>query len=174
MGNALVPGGAREAELSRMMNAYGAQLVGICTMLLSDAHLAQDAVQETFIRAYDKMDTLRGERKHSERAWLTRIAVNICRDHQRSRWFRFVDRRVTLDMLPDVIAPDNERDQSILLAVQSLPGKYREVVLLHYYQDMDASEIAKALGVSLSSVYRRLEKARQLLKTTLERWDFDA
>ena len=48
MGNAQVPGNAREAELARMMAAHGARLVGLCTALLKDAHLAQDVVQEHF------------------------------------------------------------------------------------------------------------------------------
>ena len=50
-----------------------------------------------------------------------------------------------------------------------MPHKYREVILLHYYQDLDAGEIAQILGVSLSSVYRRLETARTKLKNQLER-----
>lgn len=51
VGNAKVPGSAREADLVRMMQTYGDQLVGLCTDLLSDHSLAQDVVQETFIRA---------------------------------------------------------------------------------------------------------------------------
>lgn len=54
MGNTLVPGKASEAELSRMMETYGAMLTGTCTVLLGDRHLAQDIVQETFIRAYKR------------------------------------------------------------------------------------------------------------------------
>ena len=69
-----------------MMETYGATLVGTCTMLLGDKHTAQDIVQETFIRAYKKMDSFRGERPESEKAWLTRIAVNLCRDERRKQW----------------------------------------------------------------------------------------
>ena len=68
MGNTLVPGKASEAELSRMMETYGAMLTGTCTVLLGDRHLAQDIVQETFIRAYKKMDSFRGERPESEKS----------------------------------------------------------------------------------------------------------
>ncbi|MBQ7885622.1 MAG: sigma-70 family RNA polymerase sigma factor [Clostridia bacterium] len=171
MGNAKVPGSAPEAELQRMMLTYGNQLVGLCTGLLGDHMLAQDVVQETFIKAYKHIDTFRGEREESEKAWLTRIAVNLCRDQQRSRWFRFVDKNVSYDMLPERAAPVAETQLELYHAVTKLPTKYREVILLHYYQDMDAAEIAKLLHVSLSSVYRRLEKARAKLKDQLERWD---
>ena len=169
MGNAKVPGSAREAELARMMQTYGSRLVGLCTGLLHDPMLAQDVVQETFIRAYKNMGSFRGERTQSEKAWLTRIAVNLCRDQLRSRWFRFVDRSVSFDTLPEQSAPVEERHMELYQAVSQLPHKYREVILLHYYQDMDAAQIARILGVSLSSVYRRLEKARMKLKSQLER-----
>lgn len=169
MGSAKVPGSAREAELARMMRTYSHQLVGLCTGLLRDPMLAQDVVQETFIKAYRYMDGFRGEREQSEKAWLTRIAVNLCRDQQRSRWFRFVDRSVSYDTLPERSAPVEETHLELYQAVSQLPQKYREVILLHYYQDMDAGEISQILGVSLSSVYRRLEKARMKLKDQLER-----
>ena len=171
MGSAKVPGSAREATLVRMMQCYGDQLAGLCTALLGDHMLAQDVVQETFIRAYKHMDSLRGENEKSEKAWLTRIAVNLCRDQQRSRWFRFIDRNTSYDMLPEQAAQTADPDHELYHAVMQLSPKYREVILLHYYQDMDAAEIAASLRISLSSVYRRLEKARQKLKDQLERWD---
>ncbi len=172
MGNAKVPGSAREADLVRMMQTYGDQLVGLCTGLLSDHSLAQDVVQETFIKAYQSLDRFRGENKGSERAWLTRIAVNLCRDQQRTRWFRFVDRSVSYDMIPEQGETPDDTQQHIYQAVQQLSGKYREVILLHYYQDLQVSEMAQALGLSESSVYRRLESARQKLKILLERGGF--
>lgn len=172
MGNAKVPGSAREADLVRMMQTYGDQLVGLCTGLLGDYSLAQDVVQEAFIKAYQHMDSFRGENEGSERAWLTRIAVNLCRDQQRTRWFRFVDRSVSYDMLPERGETIDDTHRHLLHAVQQLPGKYREVILLHYYQDLQVSEIAKTLGLSESSVYRRLDSARQKLKTKLERGGF--
>ena len=86
---------AAEQEMLRLMDAYGPSLVGMCTLLLKDAHLAQDVVQETFIRAW-RQGKLRQE---TEKAWLTRVAVNLCRDEYRSRWFRHVDRRITPDAL---------------------------------------------------------------------------
>lgn len=172
MGSAKVPGDAREAELIRMMQTYGGMLVGICTGMLGDAHLAQDVTQETFIRAYYKMDSFRGEREGSEKAWLARIAVNLCRDALRSKWFRFVDRKVTPDVAP-LSCEATQEAQCLFEAVQKLPGKYREVILLHYYQDMPAAEIAQALRLNPASVYRRLEKARQKLKQLIERGETD-
>ena len=163
-------GEVRDAALERMMQTYGGMLAGMCTVLLRDRELAQDIVQETFIRAWRRLDTLRGGEK-SEKAWLCRIAVNLCRDQQRTRWFQLVDRDESA--LSQLSVPANQPVSDVLEAVGQLPLRLREVILLHYYQDMDAEEMAKTLGLTVSSVYRRLRKARGQLKKMLEGADGD-
>ena len=81
-----------EKRLEALMNAYGTQLKRLCCLYLRDAALAEDAVQETFLKAWRAMGKFRGE--CSEKTWLTRIAVNVCRDMQRTAWFRRLDRRI--------------------------------------------------------------------------------
>lgn len=163
---------ASEEELLRWMENYGPVLTGLCAALLGDAQQAQDVVQETFIRAYQNRGRFRGERETSEKAWLTRIAVNLCRDLQRSRWFRFVDRRVSVDELTTVAPEASEEEKTIYEAVRSLPAREKEILLLVYYQDMSAEEIARALHVTASSVYRRKNRALQALRKKLEGWGF--
>ena len=171
MGSALVPGDARrerhEPELMRLMQTYGGLLAGLCTAMLQDSHLAQDIVQETFLRAWQKLDSLRGGRM-SEKAWLCRIALNLCRDHQRTRWFRMVDRRKQPEDLPLEAAPADEETANLLEAVRALSPRMREVIVLHYQQDMNAEEVARTLGISESAVYRRLRQAREEIKRWLE------
>ena len=167
MGNTLVPGKASEAELSRMMETYGAMPTGTCTVLLGDRHLAQDIVQETFIRAYKKMDSFRGERPESEKAWLTRIAVNLCRDEKRKSWFRLRERAKPIDMTAIPMEDATEEARELYAAVQALPKKYREVILLYYYQDLTAQEIAAIFHQATGSIYRKLSVAQQMLKKTL-------
>ena len=167
MGNTLVPGKASEAELSRMMETYGAMLTGTCTVLLGDRHLAQDIVQETFIRAYKKMDSFRGARPESEKAWLTRIAVNLCRDERRKKWFRFEDRTIPVEMMTLSAPEASDEAQQLYAAVQTLPQKYREVILLRFYQDLTAQEIAAIFHQATGSIYHKLSVAQQMLKKTL-------
>lgn len=164
---AQVPGRDQEEEITRMMITYGGMLARLCTALLNDPDLAQDMTQETFLRAYRSM-TRHHRAMDNEQAWLTRIAINLCRDQWRTRWFRHIDRRVTLDMLPEPVAPMEEPDTRIFEAVQSLPIKLREVVLLRYFQDMALSDIPRVLGVSRATVYRRLDQALASLRETLE------
>lgn len=154
----------REQELIRLMDEYGGMLMNLCAVTLRDASLAQDAVQETFIKAYRYMETT--SMIHSERAWLIRIAVNTCRDMMRTAWFRHVDRKTTLDQLPEAIAPQTQ-DSDILQNVRSLPVKERQVILLYYWQSMSAEEVGTALGIDRATVYRRLERGRKKLKLML-------
>ena len=97
-----------------------------------------DAVQETFLKAYRSLDSFQGA--CSEKTWLTRIAVNVCRNLLRAGWFRHVDRRVTLDELPEPIAPFTELDDTVFRTISELPRTQREVVLLYFYQDMTMRE----------------------------------
>jgi len=149
--------------MERLVAQYGGTLQGVCARLLQDRELAQDAVQETFLKAYLKGHTFRGDSEGSERAWLMRTAVNICRDQQRTGWFRFVDGRIPLEET-EPSAPGMGEEAVLLRAVVGmLPEKYRTVIVMHYYQDMPAEEIARALRKSPDTVYRYLREARRLL-----------
>ena len=150
-------------ELLLMMQQYGAHVVGLCTLLLKDAHLAQDVAQETFIRAW-KQGNLRQE---TEKAWLSRVAVNLCRDEQRSRWFRHVDRRFTPEELP-IPADAPDADSDLLDSVHRLPAREREVIVMHYWNDMAPEDIARLLNINRATVFRRLARGRKRLKLELE------
>lgn len=154
---------AENALLLRLMQDYGAHIVGLCTLLLKDTHLAQDVAQETFIRAWKQGNV----RRETEKAWLTRVAVNLCRDEQRSRWLRHVDRRFTPEELPiPADAPDEDSD--LLDRVHRLPAREREVIVMHYWNDMAPEDIAKLLNIDRATVFRRLARGRKRLKLELE------
>ncbi len=159
---ALVPGSTDEEEITRLMDLYSGMLLGVCTMLLNDWSLAQDVVQETFVRAWKQ----RNFQKESEKAWLMRVAVNLCHDYHRSRWFRHTDRRLCPEELP--LAASAAFDSEIIQLVRQLPIREKEVIVLFYWNNMNADEIASLTGASRSAVYRRLEKAKKHLKLELE------
>ena len=156
-----------EVILTRLVETYQTALLHICYMILRDDSLAEDAVQETFLKAYKAIDTFRGE--SSEKTWLFRIGVNVCRDMKRGRWFRYLDRRVTPETLP-IPAPEADEDyEELSQAILRLPDRDKEIILLYYYQDMNIRDIAQTLGLAPSSVSSRLKKARERLKALLER-----
>ena len=161
------PDSIREETLTRLVETYQTALLHICYMMLQDEALAEDAVQETFLKVYRALEDFRGD--SSEKTWLMRIGINVCRDMKRTRWFRYVDRRVTPELLPDAAAQTEDDHEELSQAIVLLPGKYREVILLHYYQNMNLRDIGQALGLAPSSVSNRLKKAREKLRTLLER-----
>lgn len=160
-----------EERIARMMTDHGRELKRLCYLYLRDRALAEDAAQETFLKAYKALPGFRGQ--SSEKTWLTRIAVNTCRDMLRTFWFRRVDRKVDFDTLPEQAAEDPDGDDTVLQAILALPRKYREVIVLRYYQEMDIADIAAALGAPAGTVKSRLSRARNTLSKTLERWYFD-
>ena len=155
-----------DALIARLVQEYQVPLRRMCCIWLKDAALAEDAVQETFVKAWRAALSFRGE--CSEKTWLMRIAVHVCWDMRRSWWFRHVDRSVRLEHLPEPAVPFEERDDTLVRAVCALPTQQREAVLLYYYQDMTAAETAAALGIREDAVYQRLRRARQQLKKELE------
>lgn len=158
----------REAEVERLMQTYQDSLLRMCFVYLNDVSLSEDAVQETFIKAYNHFHTFRGE--SSEKTWLMRIAINTCKDVRRSRWFRLERARVPLESLPEPMCDFEPADETVLKQVMALPRKCKEVVLLFYYQGLTAQETGSALHIALPTVYQRLKAAHAKLKCELEGW----
>ena len=162
------PGDAQafEKRFEEMVDQYQNALLRMCYIQLRDRSLAEDAVQETFIKAYRNLSAFEG--KAGEKTWLMRITINTCRDMNRSGWMRLMDRRYTPDMLPEAAVPFEESEEELVLAVMQLPFKLREVILLYYYQGMNTMDIADSLGISQSSVSGRLKRARDKMRISLE------
>jgi RNA polymerase sigma-70 factor (ECF subfamily) len=165
-----VPDKAQEADVIRLMEQHGDGLLRFCYLNLGDLHLAQDAVQETFLKAYRKFHTFRGD--CSEMSWLCAIALNCCRDIRRSKWFRNESGR-SLEELPETGEEFKANDDTLINEVMNLPRKYREVILLHYYQGISLREIAQIQSINESTLSTRLKRAREKLKSKLEGWYFD-
>lgn len=163
------PDGHREAQLCHLMEKHERELLRTCYAILQDRQLAEDAVQETFLKAYRHLDAFRGE--SSEKTWLVRIAINVCNDLRRSRWFRLTDRRVTPEELPEAACAPH--DTALGDAILRLPRKQREAVLLYYYHGLTLEQTAGALGIRPASACTRLKRARARLKHLLEGDDPD-
>ena len=161
----------RQAALERLMAQYGTALLRMCCLYLRDYSLAEDAVQETFLKAYARLDSFRGD--CSEQTWLMKIAINTCRDMLRSAWMRHHDRYADLSQLPERAYCPEPPDDTVVQAVSALPPRLREAVLLRYYQGMKVDDVAQALRTTRSGVKHRLKQANTLLRTQLEGWYYD-
>jgi len=157
-------------EITRLVEQYGNDVLRTAYVILKSRELAEDAHQETFLRVCRYYDSYRKE--CSEKTWVTGIAVNVCRDYLRSAWKRKVT--VTDDFsvhtsesnTEDVIEEKGEKEE-LLRSIMKLPDKYREIIHLFYYQDLDIKEISRILKIPGGTVKSRLFKARALLADML-------
>lgn len=134
-----------ERRLEDWMRTYGTAILRTCFVILSDAREAEDAMQDTFLRAWRAMDTF----------------------EQRKRWFRHIDMRHALEDLPQGMMTVLPEDRELMLDILRLPDDLKKPLILYYYQDMNLQETADALGISKSTVHTRLKKAEQALKLSL-------
>lgn len=159
------PDRGRDEAFTRMVTAYQGAILRMCFLYLRDPTLAEDALQETFFKAYKRMDTFRSE--SAERTWLMSIAINTCKDMNRSAWLRHTEKRVVPEELPIPASAVNEDALALAEAIRRLPGKQRDAVLLYYYQDMTIQEAAKALHAAPSTILKRLNQAKDMLRELL-------
>ena len=159
-------------DLEQLMEEYGTELLRLCYLYFKDYQLAEDAVQETFIKVFTKFHTFKGD--SSMKTWITRIAINVCKDFIRKRSYRELPRDFDLYTAADHDAPepesaiiDTDENIALLNAVCALSDIYRETVLLYYYSGFNTREIAKILHIGETTVCVRLKRARDLLRGEL-------
>lgn len=160
-----MPDEAAVTTLERLMDAYAPDVFRCCVGMLRDRHAAEDASQETFLRAFRGHARLR--KQGSEKAWLLSIAINVCRDQLRRPQTQ--RERPVADIEPHAgsAPPPGEGDAALAEAVHALAPRQREAILLHYYHDLDCEETARAMGVRVGTVFTHLERGRRALKEAL-------
>lgn len=159
-------------EMERIISCYKDRLLRLCFLYLKDVSLAEDALQDTFLKVYKCYGAFRGEA--SEKTWITQIAMNVCKNYRKGFWFRRTASSEVLDTIPAVDDTEEIRDyRKVTEEVMNLPAKYREVVLLYYYQSIKTPEIARMLSMPESTVAVRLKRAREQLKKKLKGWYYD-
>lgn len=152
--------------VSELMNKYADSVLRMCYIYLKDYHLAEDVTQKTFMRVMKHYGKFRKE--SCEKTWIMKIAINLCKSQLKNRW----NRRVNFNNIPE-LAYDEDYDgaldrQEVFDKITKLKTKYREVILLYYYQEMSISEIATVLKLKESAVKVRLFRAREQLKLDLK------
>jgi RNA polymerase sigma-70 factor (ECF subfamily) len=160
-----------EQTLVRLMTTYGTDIKRLCLCLLNDSFLAEDAAQETFVKAWRNLSGFRQE--CSEKTWLCRIAVNTCHSMRRGFWFRSVITHAPGEEPVTGAEPPPEYDSTVWDAVQSLPEGLRQAMVLRYYEGCSLEEAAFALGTNVNTLNTRLRKARSVLQANLKGWYFD-
>ena len=149
-------------DIEKTIEKYADMLYRLCVIMLKNESDAEDAVQETILKRYQKAPHFRDD--EHEKAWLIRVATNQCRDLLRFRGRHPLADGEDLEKI-SVDLPDS----SILDALAALPEKYRIVLTLYYVQEYSVEEIARIICRTASAVKMRLQKGRKLLSETYRR-----
>jgi len=153
---------------TNLVEAYQKPVHNLCYRMLGEMEAAEDAAQETFLKAYQNL--ARYDRERSFATWLLSIAAHHCIDKLRRRRFNAVsideDEEGQTD-IPDRSAPDpeseimkNQQRERLQLSLQSLDPTDRAAVVMRYWQDCSEVEIAQALKLTVPAVKSRLHRAR--------------
>jgi RNA polymerase sigma-70 factor (ECF subfamily) len=159
------------AAFTALIRAYQPMIHSLTFRMTGSVADCQDLAQETFVRAYQQLDSYQGTSKFS--SWLYRIAVNACLDWRRREARRgqlqtnWSEARVAeaADEQPDETTDESSRE--VQTALMKLPDKQRAAIVLTVYGGHNHAEAAKILGCSEATVSWRIFSARQKLKKLL-------
>ena len=134
-------------------------LYRVAMSMLRNEKDCEDAVQTAILTAYEKLETLKQEQYF--KTWLVRILINVCNKQLRSA------AKTTELHDTDITADSAETATEIRMAIESLPVKIRQVVVLYYIEDFSVKEIKSIIKIPEGTVKSRLSKGRTLLKDYL-------
>ncbi len=166
-----------DEEMRNIMNSHGEHLIRLAYFYVKDWSAAEDIMQEVFISHYRK--SAQFDNRASLKTYLSKITVNKCHDHLRSwRNKRSLFSNSLSGLISNTKSPEDtyfrQADQSNLTnKILELPIKYREVILLFYYQEFTSKEISEMLACSENTVKTRLRRAKDMLreKVDLKEWE---
>lgn len=152
-------------DFRHLVRRYQPVLLAHLAGKLGSRDRAEEAAQETLVRAYFKMDTLR--KPESFFAWLLGIADLVAKEEQRNELIRRRREsvRAAAEEAPE---PELSQDYGLEAAIAALPEAYRTVILLRYYGGLSCSGIAQQLDMPLGTVTKVLSRAYALLRESLQ------
>ena len=162
------------AQYEALYREHSARVVRLCRLLLDDPQEAQEVAQEVFVKLLRRHHEPGGSTQWG--AWLTRVAVNACRDRRRSAWWKQWRQRhqviedmelVASEPTPERAAIGRESRTRIWRAFRELPRRQREVFVLRHLEEWSTQDVADALGLTTGSVKRHLFRAVERLRKIL-------
>ncbi len=163
--------GSSEA-FTKLVEAYQRPVFNLCYRMLGNAGDAEDAAQETFLRAYKSMK--RYDNRHPFPTWLLSIAAHYCIDQIRKRRMNFVsmEEMAGVELSEDAPGPEAtlsrvEEQRRIRALLGNLDPVDRAAVVMYYWYDFSYEEIGAALSLTVSAVKSRLHRARSAMA---QRW----
>jgi len=161
-----------ESAFDRIVEQYSSDIAALANRLLGWSGEVEDVTQDIFLAAFLGLKKFRCE--CSLKTWLFTITVNKCRSYRYKRMLR--GRRIsqaadkgflTSAGAADKTSMDSETFNRVRRAIQALPAKYREPVVLRYLQELGTDQISRVLGISKNTLQVRLNRARSHLRKDL-------
>ena len=163
------------AAFGQLIRAYERPVYNLAYRMLGDVAEAEDAAQETFLRAYTKLATYQPERKFVN--WLLSIASHHCIDRLRRKGRApqlsldgpLPPQWLTSDVpLPDQVVTKKQQREQVRQSLGALPPTYRAAIVLRYWYNMSYREIAGVMDTTESAIKSRLHRARRMLAQQLQ------
>lgn len=156
----------KEEAYRQLIEEYGNKLLRTCYLILKNKEEAEDLVQETFIKVFNKIDTF--EEKSGLYTWIYAIALNLCRDRMRAKE-DFIELKDQLIGNEDVEAQiEINIDRELLRKeIFEMNPLYREILVLFYYEDLSIREISNLLDEKEGTIKSKLSRGRNILKEGL-------
>lgn len=163
----------KKETFCRYIRQYETDMFRFAKSIVGNQADGEDAMQETILKAYEKIDTLRSTRKF--KAWIFQILANECYQILRNRKrqeptdpFEFQHQEHSYEFNDDWAADIESGDGEILSCILKMPKQHQEVLILYYYDEFSTKEIAKILDIPQGTVKSRLARGRKQLKDLLE------
>ena len=159
-----------------VIEKYSDHITRMCVVWTQNEEAAKDCFQNTFIKLYKSSKNF-NDSEHLK-AWLLKVARNECNDYHKSFWNRNVSVGLDKEKLENVHKDSGnsmrelqyDSDTEILInALRRIPLKYREILVLYYYQEYTTKEISDILQLSVNTVKSRLQRGREKLAKILEK-----
>ncbi|WP_445491255.1 sigma-70 family RNA polymerase sigma factor [Niallia sp. 03133] len=167
---------SKKEKLDWLMDHYGDQIIRFAYTYVRSEQAAEDIAQDVFLKCYEKMDSFRGD--SSYKTWLYKIAVNKCKDYLKSWSYKNIIFSELIVFFQKSTVPSadtefflNKEKEEISKKVLSLPVKYREIIILFYYEHMSIVEISTLLALNHNTVKTRFTRAKKMLGKKLKRSD---
>jgi RNA polymerase sigma-70 factor, ECF subfamily len=153
------------AAFSGIVERWQSRLINLAWRFCRDRSVAEDMAQDAFVKAFNALGTFRGEARFS--TWLIALSLNCYRSALRSRGPVTVNlelwRPADLEPSALTVIENRERDELVRQLVATLPPRYRDPMVLFYFQEMSVAETARVLGIPEGTLKARLSRARDLV-----------
>ena len=171
--------GGDQSAFEELVLKHQDRIYNLCRHILGSAHDAEDAAQDTFIKAFQNLKNFRPEA--SFYTWLYRIAVNTCLDYKKRPFFEslfkssdkgeeFMVERPSDEPSPDRLYESKQIGHALRVSLRQLSEKLRTALILKEIEGLSYEEIAEVLDISIGTVKSRISRAREELKGLMKNY----